>query len=129
MDQSAAQSIPNTITAHQSVHENLSTAILLIADQLQMDASSNDKHITQSQLPHPDVTDHMQERLVHSIPKARKTNNVTEYYLIYDDQVNKEVGEYISESELTATKRTFIEQNKDNIRFMRRAPKPNSQNI
>ncbi len=129
MDQSVAQSIPNTVTAHQSVHTNFSTAILPIADQLHMDANSDDKHITQSQLPHPDVTDHMQERLVHSIPKARKTNNVTEYYIIYDDQVNKEVGQYISENELTATERAFIEQNKDNIRFMRRAPKPNSQNI
>jgi hypothetical protein len=61
--------------------------------------------------------------LVHSIPKARTEKGITEYYIIYDDQPNKNTGVYVPEPNLTSTEKRFIELNKDKIRFMRRANK------
>lgn len=71
----------------------------------------------------PRSIDPVIDRAVHSVPKARTENGQLEYYIIYEDQLNKNAGTYIPECKLTVTEKCFIEQNKDKIRFMRKANK------
>ena len=47
----------------------------------------------------------------------------TEYYIIYQDQVNKNIGEYVPENNLTKTEKNYIQQHKDKIRITRHTPK------
>jgi hypothetical protein len=75
-----------------------------------------------SQLPKPDDIVAV-DRAVYSIPKARTEKGLTEYYVIYDDQPNRNTGVYVPEPNLTPTEKRFIELNKDKIRFMRKANK------
>ena len=85
---------------------------------------------TQLRLPRPDTnSNESTERDVHSILKARKTKNVLEYYIIYEDQVNKKLGLYVPENKLTPTERAYIDLNKDKIRVMSHQPKTNINNI
>jgi hypothetical protein len=44
-------------------------------------------------------------------------------YIIYDDQIDKNVGKYVTEKDLTHTEREFVFFNRDSIKFLRRAPK------
>jgi hypothetical protein len=74
------------------------------------------------ELPKPDDIVAV-DRAVYSIPKARTEKGVTEYYIIYDDQPNKSTGVYVPEPNLTPTEKLFIDQHKDEIRFMRKANK------
>ena len=64
----------------------------------------------------------MTARNVHSIPKARKTKNELEYYIIYEDQINKNVGEYVLENKLTQNEKAYINIHKDKIRVLRHTP-------
>jgi hypothetical protein len=63
------------------------------------------------------------DRQVYAIPKALTMDNVTSYYIIYKDQIDKNVGKYGNEKDLTHTEREFVFFNKDSIKFLRRAPK------
>ena len=68
------------------------------------------------------MIDQSNDRKVHSIPKARASNDTVEYYIIYDDQINKNIGEYVPDSQLTNTEKEYIAQNRDKIRFLRNKP-------
>ena len=78
-----------------------------------------------SSLPHPNETEHSPERSVFNVPKAIQDKDTVEYYIIYNDQINKKVGEYIPECNLTNIEKKFIEKIKKKIRFMRKIVKPN----
>ena len=79
--------------------------------------------VRQSQLLRPNTKcDDSTARNVHSIPKARKTNNGLEYYIIYEDQINKNVGEYVLENKLTQNEQVYIEMHKDKIHVLRHTP-------
>ena len=85
---------------------------------------------TQSRLPRPGTnSNESTDRDVHNITKARKTKNGLEYYIIYEDQINKDLGLYVPENKLTPTERAYIDLNKDKIRVMRHQPKININNI
>ena len=59
------------------------------------------------------------QRPIHSISKGQKVGNIIEYYVIYANQINQTIGQYVSEKDLTGTERKYIENNKDKIRIMR----------
>jgi hypothetical protein len=63
------------------------------------------------------------DRQVYAIPKAFTMNNETSYYIIYEDQIDKNVGKYVNEKDLSHTEREFVFFNKDSIKFLRRTPK------
>jgi hypothetical protein len=48
------------------------------------------------------------DRQVHAIPKAFTMDNETSYYIIYEDQIDKNVGKYVNEKDLTHTEREFV---------------------
>jgi hypothetical protein len=63
------------------------------------------------------------DRIIHDIPKARRVDNKIEYYIIYADQINLKIGQYVPETELTKTEKEYVHQNSDKIRFMRKKTK------
>jgi hypothetical protein len=62
-------------------------------------------------------------RPIYSIPKAKLIDKTTYYYIIYVDQLNKKVGQYISENDLSKEERKYIAENKSKIIFLRAKPK------
>ena len=68
-------------------------------------------------------TDIEAQRPIHSISKRRKVGYIIGYYVIYTDQINQTIDQYVSEKDLTDTERKYIENNKDNIRIMTHVPK------
>ena len=124
--QSKTKAEPRSSTDLMPKSLTLDTAQSMLQNhQPHTDVNSQDQSKQTPSLPHPNVTEHSPERTVFSVPKARKGKDFVEYYIIYNDQINKKVGEYIPECNLTDTEKNFIEQNKDKIRFMRKIPKPN----
>ena len=97
--------------------------LLQSARHSNLGTSSRAESCIPPQLPRPKMSDCEIEREVHNIPKARKINNTVEYYIIYQDQVNKNIGEYVTENKLTNTEKNYIQQHKDNIRIMHHTPK------
>ena len=92
--------------------------------------NSNQRTVRQAQLPRPNTKcDDSTARNVHSIPKARKTKNGFEYYIIYEDQINKNIGEYVPENKLSQNEKAYIEVHKDKIRVMRHTPRININNL
>ena len=63
------------------------------------------------------------DKPVHSIPKATISDGTIFYYIIYEDQEHKTIGRYVKENEFSETEKRYIEENKDNIRFLRYKPK------
>jgi hypothetical protein len=63
------------------------------------------------------------ERRVYDISKCVTSKEGTKYYIIYDDQENKKIGEYIDEKNLNDTEREYIKNNIDKIRTIRSKPK------
>jgi hypothetical protein len=95
-----------------------------ISDSVHSTPDNGDSfNLSQSQLPRPRDSDISVVRIIHKIPKARTIKNVIEYYIIYDDQQNKLVGEYIPENKLNNYEKEYISKNSDKIIFMRRAEK------
>ena len=92
--------------------------------------NGNQRTVRQAQLPRPNTKcDDSTARNVHSIPKARKTKNGFEYYIIYEDQINKNIGEYVPENKLTQNEKAYIEMRKDKIRVMRHTPRININSL
>ena len=90
----------------------------------------NQRTVKQTQLPRPNTKcDDSTARNLHSIPKARKTKNGFEYYIIYKDQSNKKIGEYVPENKLTQNKKAYIEMHKDKIRILRHLPRININSL
>ena len=71
------------------------------------------------QLPRAQDIEINPDKPVHSIPKATISDGTKFYYIIYEDQDNKTIGQYVKENELSETEKRYIEENKDNIRFLR----------
>ena len=93
-----------------------------LIDQSQTIDDNNEQAVPKLRIARPAMIDQSNDRKVHSIPKARASNDTVEYYIIYDDQINKNVGEYVPDSQLTNTEKEHIAQNKDKIRFLRNKP-------
>ena len=92
--------------------------------------NGNQRTARQAQLPRPNTKcDDSTARNVHSIPKARKTKNGFEYYIIYEDQINKNIGEYVPENKLIQNEKAYIEMHKDKIRVMRHTPRININSL
>ena len=94
-----------------------------ITDQVQSkENGAQNKTDTSNPLMSRD-TDIEAQKPIQSISKGRKVGNIIEYYVIYADQINQTIGQYVAEKDLTDTKRKYIENNKDKIRIMRHIPK------
>ncbi len=129
------QSVNNTLTANTTdarAHSSLKAKVKLntatetdklITDPNHMVSVNSDSPIEQSQLMRPSAEEISVFRPIHAIPKARKINNTMFYYIIYDDQENKNLGDYISENKLNAQEKDYVEQNKDKIKIMRNVQK------
>ena len=59
---------------------------------------------------------------MHNIPKVSKTKIGLEYYIIYEDQINKNIGEYVPTNKPAQTKKAYIEVHNDNTCVMRHTP-------
>ena len=95
------------------------------------DAGNCDQRtVNQHKLPRANMKcDDSADRNVHNILKARKTKEGLEYYIIYEDQINRSIGEYVPENKLTQTEKAYIELHKDKIRIMRHTPKININSL
>ena len=96
-----------------------------------MEEGNCDQHtVRQAQLRRPNTKcDDSTARNVHSILKFRKTKNDLEYYIIYEDQINKNVGKYVPENMLSQNAKAYIEIHKDKIRVLRHTPRMNINSL
>ena len=116
----------NTFARPESESEatsNLSQAVaaphVLTTDTGHLVSVNNDLPHEQSQLPTPSDMDISVYRQIHDVPKARKINNTVWYYIIYEDQRNKNIGNLIPENDLNVYEKQYIENHKDKIKMMR----------
>jgi hypothetical protein len=86
------------------------------------DVTAPDNEDTGAQSNDPLIV--INDREIHAVPKARKLRDGSfQYYIIYKNQPNLNIGVYIDESKLSSTEKEFIEQNKSSIKIMRHMPK------
>ena len=129
--QNEQQTDPHQYTDQLRPTADMASEDMVINDDIQQQTSrhskssagSRDESCIPPQFPRPTMSDCETEREVHNIPKARKMNNTIKYSIIYQDQVNKNIGEYVLENKLTKTEKNYIQQHKNDIRIMRHTPK------
>jgi hypothetical protein len=90
--------------------------------------SSNDKTVTDIDATHKPINPNRaqisdNQRLIYSVPKARLIDKTTYYYIIYDDQPNKNIGRYVDENELSENELKYVKENRNKIKFLRSKPK------
>ena len=90
---------------------------MLNTDSGHLVSVNNDLSHKQSQLPTPSDMDISVYRQIHYIPKARKINGTVQYYIIYQDQTNKKIGNFIPETDLNTHEKHYIKDHKDKIKM------------
>jgi heat shock protein HspQ len=133
-DDDDASGIPNLFNTPYEIDNQMVNTQITTADNKDQAPSSNKKPDssqstsinidTQTIQTKPKLSEIIDsQRPIHSIPKARLINKTTYYYIIYDDQQNKKVGQYISENDLSKDEHKYIAENKNKIIFLRSKPK------
>jgi hypothetical protein len=103
--------------------ENMSLDIDDVTDNKIQTTTTNEQISDIKELPRVNDTHIEADRAVHSIPKGRIVQGTKFYYIIYSNQDNLNIGQFICESDLTQTEKEYIRLHESEIRMLRHTPK------